>query len=297
MMLTMIMLCELTTFWIGVLSSVAGAIFGVFLLFIVFRPRIEIKSEIAFDEDGQLMFCFKNRSLFPCVNVHAAVKAVNEHDNDDETEYKIELEDNTSPYMSGRFSKEKDSEVGVVTRETRDKLPSHLRLIVTAQHSVSGIISVYTKDFESNDAKEGTFEKGLFVPKNCDYAQMYMRNHLKQIRIVSWICGFTILVLTALYWIFLAETWLKAIECYAFLLCFFGIILLCWQNYVQSRATAFSSRRMISRKVRLMIIELSKRIPKYPQNVEDVKADEENHGNEDEQQGGVAVAEQPNPNS
>lgn len=263
--------CSLLT---GVLASVIGAITVLFILFFIFRPRIKVCKDIAIDENGKLMFCFCNRSIAPCINVQVAVKVVNEHDNADETEYKIELEDSTTPYMSGRWSKKKDAEVGVITKNTKEELPSHLRIIISAQHAISGIVSVTTQDFLSNSAKEGSFEKGLFIPKESDYARVCSREHLKAKKIANWICAIAIALITIVYGLFFAETWQSIIVCFVLLSCFAGLWIIFWSIHVQSRINAFSSRN-ISHKINLLMVAIRKDIPNIKREIEDVEPAEE----------------------
>ena len=272
--LSTVLLCSMETWMIGIASSVIGAILGIFLLFLLVRPRIKIIDKIAIDEDNKLMFCFKNRSICPCINVQASVKVVKKHGNDDETEYKIDLEDSYSPFMSGRWSKEKDAEVGVVTEKTKEELPTNLRLIVTAQHAVSGIISVTTKDFVSNDAQKGTFEKGLFIPARSDYARVYTREHLKAKRIVGWVTTVLVALLTLLYGIYQAENWVHVAICFVILTCFSSLMILLWSSHVQSRVNAFSSRG-ISHSINLLMIALEQQRPNLQRNTEDIEADKD----------------------
>ncbi len=163
-----VVMMDISTFIGGVLSSVIGALIVLFVLFYFFRPRIKIYNEIAIDEDGKLVFCFRNKSIAPCINVKVAVKVVEEEENANETEYIIELEDATYPYMSGRWSKKKDLELGVVTMKAKEEYSSHLRIFISAQHAISGIVSVTTRDFNTDNARKGDFVKGRFVPKESD---------------------------------------------------------------------------------------------------------------------------------
>lgn len=262
--------CSLLT---GVLSSVIGAITVLFILFFIFRPRIKVHKEIVVDEDRKLMFCFSNKSIAPCINVQVALKVVTEHDNADETESKIDLEDSTSPYMSGRWSKKKDSEVAVVTQKTKEELPSHLRIIISAQHAVSGIVSVTTQDFFAESAKDGTFEKGLYIPKGSDYARVCSREHLKSKKIASWICAACISIITLAYGLFFAETWQAIIVCFILLSCFSTLIIIFWSIHVQSRINAFSSRS-IFHKINLMMVAIGKEFPKIKRDIEDIEPTE-----------------------
>lgn len=271
-----ILLCSMETWFVGIASSIIGAVLVVFLLFFMFRPRIRIKEEIAIDKDKKLMFCFSNRSICPCVNVQASVKVVQEHDNADETEYKIDLEDAVSPYMSGYWSKEKDSEVGVVTEKTKQELPSHLRLIVTAQHAVSGIISVTTKDFGTDDAKEGTFEKGLFIPKGSDYGCTYIRKRLKERTIVVWTSTILVILFAAIFKLCLPTTWLQTLFCFIVLTSIAILSILLWLIQILIRANAFSSNKI--NKINLLMLAFGKEFPNLKKDVEDIEPDEERKG-------------------
>lgn len=275
MLITMIILCNLTTFGVGVLSSVIGAIIVVFLLFFLLRPRMKVNDKIAIDSNKKLIFCFKNRSISPCINVHVLIKQVKELGNADESEYNFELEDDDAPYMSGCLSKENDNELGVITRHEVSEIPAHLRMIISAQHAISGITSVTTKDFFAQNAQEGTFEKGLFIPKGSDYARVYTRQHLRLKKIVSWISGSLIVLLTALYGVLFAETWQQVALSFILLTCFTGIIILFWQSHVQARANAFSSRGL-SKSIHLMMIAFGKKFPGFRGDVEEVEEVKEN---------------------
>lgn len=219
------------------------------------------------------MFCFGNRSIFPSVNVQASVKAVLEHDNADETEYKISLEDSVSPYMSGRWSKEKDTELGVVTKQTKNELPSHLRLIVTAQHAASGIISVTTKDFGTDDAKEGTFEKGLFIPNGSDYGCTYIRERIKERYFIIWPCVIMLILISAITIFVLHAPWWVTLISIITLVGVELLLVLLWMCQILVRANAFSSRKM--NKINLLMIALGKINPQTARAVEDIEADEE----------------------
>lgn len=273
MKLSTILLCNMANLGIGVLASVIGAIMVVFILFYVFRPRIKIDKEVAIDQEGKLMFCFRNKSIFPCINVHVYVKTVTEHDNADETEYKIRLDDDTSPYMSGCLSREKDTEVAVVTDEKISPVPPHLRMVVSAQHALSGVISVTTQDFVSHNAMKGSFEHGVFVPEGTDYARMYVRNKFKALRIMSWISLGLVILMTTLFGIFVSQAWLDIVLCFIILSAFFILILLLCLNFIQYRANAFSSKK-ISRGMRFLMVAFGKEFPKYKRDIVDIEADE-----------------------
>ena len=73
------------------------------------------------------------------------VKAVFKH-GEDETEGNIHLEDNFVACMRGYCGKENDNVIGVHTKDALVPVPKHLRVIISAQHSVSGITAVSTRD-------------------------------------------------------------------------------------------------------------------------------------------------------
>ena len=272
-----ILLCIMTTFWVGLASSVVGAIFVVFFLFYLFRPRFRVLKEIAINDEGKLMFCFKNKSLFPCINIHVTVKQVKEHDNADESEAPLDLEDSKEAYMKGRFAQENESEIGVVTKNAVHSIPAHLRLIISAQHAVSGICAVNVHDFVANDAQDGKFEKGLFIPKGNDYGRIYTRKQLGATKITSWILAVVIVAFTILFGILWSASWIQTAICFILLMCTFGIALLLWLNFVQARVNAFSSQRI--NKINLLMLALEQKKSNLQDHAVDVEYEDSNKNN------------------
>lgn len=242
MTLETILLCDTYSFWIGLASSMAGSILVVFLLFFFFRPRFKVNKEIAIDKQGKLGFCFKTKSLFPCINIHVTVNKVKEHANADESEASMNLEYDNEALMKGCFGKENESELGVYTKDPIDKIPQHIRIVISAQHAVSGIFAATTHNFVASDAKGGRFEKGIFVPNGSSYAQEYIRMHLKKQRITFWICIGIIVPLTILYAICISASVVNIALCFIILFSFTSICLILWHIYVLARADAFSSK-------------------------------------------------------
>ena len=133
----------------GMVTSVLCSLIVVLILFVALRPRFEIKKNYTIEEDGKLSFSFRNKSIFGCVNVQVYLKNVLVEDNGDEVEENIELEDVSALHMSGYWSKSQDKELSVNTNMALKEIPKHMRLIVSAQHSVSNIISSTSCDFFS----------------------------------------------------------------------------------------------------------------------------------------------------
>ena len=135
----------MSPFWESALASAIGSFGVIFILFWLIRPRICIKKNYIVQPDGALTFCFRGYTLFKSVNVRIQVKAVTESGTD-ETEGNIALVDDYVASLSGILGKENDRTIGVHTKEPIKSIPKHLRVIVSAQHSVSGITAVTTRD-------------------------------------------------------------------------------------------------------------------------------------------------------
>ncbi len=135
----------LNPFWESALASAVGSFAVIFILFWLVRPRIAIDDRYKIRDNGTLTFIFRNKSIFNVVNVNVRIKAVFE-EGEDETEGNIYLEDNYVACMRSCFRKDNDNVIGVHTKNALTPIPKHLRVIVSAQHSVSGITAVATRD-------------------------------------------------------------------------------------------------------------------------------------------------------
>lgn len=257
MIIETILLCDISSFWISLASSIAGSILVIFLLFFFFRPRFKVNKEIVIDKDGKLGFCFKTRSIFPCINIHVTVNKVKEHANDDESEAPMTLQYDTEALMKGCFGKENESELGMFTKDPIEIIPQHIRIVISAQHAVSGIFAATTHNFVASDAKRGRFEKGIFVPDGSSYAQEYIRMHLKRQRIAFWVCLGIIILLTILYAILMSASIVNTVLCFIILYGFATICLILWHIYVLARADAFSSKMF--HKINLLLLALYKK--------------------------------------
>ena len=205
------------------------------------HPRIKVKKEIALNEDGRMMFCFKNISLFPSFNINVTVAVVEEKNNADEKESTIALVRNYGAYVVGLFGKENDSEICVMAKDAITPIPSRLRIIISAQHAVSGLTSVTTHDFVASDAKRGKFEKGMFVPEASTYGQVYARDKIKKINKIGLGFGIISILAPILYYYFIAEEMKETLLFGGIILILGILIVLLLYARVLARVNAFSS--------------------------------------------------------
>ena len=240
MTLQMILLFDVASTGWGLLTSVLGSLIVVIILFVFFRPRIRVRKEIAIDENGRMTFCFRNASLSSCFNINVAVAVVDEKNNEDENEATITLERNYGAYIAGRFGQENDSEICVNAADSIKPIPPHLRIIISAQHAISGLTSVTTRDFVASDAKKGKFEKGIFVPEESTYGQVYTRDKIKKINKFGWVFGIFVIIATILFHHFIANVWTETLLCLGILLILWFLIGLLLYVRVLSRVNAFS---------------------------------------------------------
>lgn len=272
--LTIFLFDVATSIW-GLLTSILGSVIVVFLLFLFFRPRIKIRKEIALDENGKMMFCFKNVSLFPCFNIKVAVAVVDEENNADEDEATISLVRDYGAYAVGRLGKENDSEIGVIAKDAITPIPLHLRIIISAQHAISGLTSVTTRDFLASDAKMGKFEKGIFVPKESTYGKVYTRAKIKSIKILGWCLGIFMVIFVVLFGFWGMKSWLQLFELVGLLFLLWSVIILLLYVRVQSRVNAYSSDA--KKTFNFLSIAFNRHVtPNRGRKVEDVVPDEEN---------------------
>lgn len=241
MTLLTIFLFEASNFFWGLLASILGSIIVVFLLFFFFHPRIKVRKEIALIEDGRMMFCFKNISLSSCFNISVAVADVDEDNNADETEAYIPLERNYRAYVKGCIGKGNDSEISVFAKDAITPIPSHLRIIISAQHAVSGLTSVTTHDFVASDAKRGIFEKGIFVPEGSTYAKVYTRAKIRIIQNIGRYLGVIAIIAVILFGCFWMKSWIELLALGGKLFILWSAIISLLYIRVLSRANAFSS--------------------------------------------------------
>ena len=272
-----ILLCSMLSLWIGILTSVLGSLVVVFLLFIIFRPRFIVRDEIAITKDGKLIFCFKNKSIFPCMNIRVSVKRIREAANADEMEDELKLAHTDIAYMSGRWGKENDSEIGVYSAKAEDPIEPHLRIVISAQHAVSGLSGVAIHNYVASDAKKGKFEKGLFVPKGSNYARVYIRQHLKIFRRVFWTSVVLVAIMTVLFGVFVSSNWIYICFCYMLLNIFAFMCLTIWHCYIQTRANAFSSMSF-AQTINLMMLAIKQGEAKIPE-AEDTELEEVRENN------------------
>ena len=257
MMYSVVLLCTLESWFVGICSSIIGAIFVVFFLFFFFRPKIEIGKEIAIRDDKTLELCVKNKSMCTLVNIRAYLKEVKVENNADENERKIPLKVDDRAFLCSRFKKENESELGFFTKEPIQEIPSRLRLIVSSQHSISGLTAVTTRDFVSSNARQGSFQKGLFIPKGSDYARVYSQRCLQKGKITFWLLSIAVIGSTIAFGIFTSHVWWHIIACFAILASCSLLIMLFMYCHAQAKVSAFSSR-LIFQEMNLLQITFNK---------------------------------------
>lgn len=226
-------------------------------------------------DDGRMMFCFKNVSLSSCFNINVAVADVDEDNNADETEAYIPLERNFRANVEGCLGKENDSEISVFAKDVITPVPSHLRIIISAQHSVSGLTSVTVHDYAASDAKRGKFEKGIFVPRESTYGQVYTRNEIKKINKFGWGTSVMMLIATFLYGFYWMNSLLDLLMFIGILVILWVVIILLLYVRVQSRVNAFSSAP--KKTFNFLSIAINRREnPKRGRDIQDIVPNEEN---------------------
>lgn len=156
-----------------ILATLLLTFFGVFISFVLLRPRIKVGEYMAYaNETSQLVVSVHNASWFAANNVSAKLYACSD-DSDDLLVEDLTIEDGDNHILDWWIAnnntnaiefntKKKDERVKNVLKDIKDN-KKFLELRVTATHAVSGTTSTFTQRYTSENILYGLYDKNQFM--------------------------------------------------------------------------------------------------------------------------------------
>lgn len=237
---------QILPFWMSVLSSMLAAIITLFLFFRLFRPRVFVAPTIACfkekNKEQKFQILIKNKGIFEVNDVKICMEGTFDMPNGDIKSFSIIEKPIHILSLKGVFHNSNlNEECYTFSIPSKDAImPMKLILTVLSQHSVSSIVAGRRFEFTQVDYKEGSYEKGLFIPKGLTYKQVLCRDSLLCMKWIFTISIAILLLEALLLFVLKLLSIQNGIIIFATTFITTMLFAILWQQYIYAKGNAYN---------------------------------------------------------